>query len=159
MIAFADTNWLEALYISPPDDDREMVARSEVVERRTRKVGTLTTSHIVLMEARNVFSRVKQKRVPEEWTDLVEDFGGRLFVDPMNWDMLRRETDALFERFSHKATISTFDAAIVASAVLAGTREFLTFDQRLSGLATAAGLKVFPEMSSEARNFLAKLRA
>lgn len=158
MIVFADTNWLEALYIPPLPSEKAMVTRSEIVARRMRRAETLTTSHIVLMEARNVFSRIKKEREPQEWKDLVEDFGGGIYVDPMNWDLLRRETNRIFEEFSHKATFSTFDAAIVASAVLAGTAEFLTFDERLASLATAAGLKVFPPLTPEGRAFLLKLR-
>ena len=158
MIVFADTNWLEALYITPGKHDREMLIRAEMVERRTRKAESLTISHIVLMEARNVFNRIRQEPEPQEWRDLVEDFNGRIFVDAMNWDLLRRETNRLFERFSPQATIATFDTAIVASALLAGAREFLTFDQKLAALALASGIKVFPDLTTEGRRFLAKLR-
>jgi len=58
MIVFADTNWLEALYFKPNPANKEAMARASVVERRMRRLsGPLTISHIVLLEARNVFSR------------------------------------------------------------------------------------------------------
>lgn len=116
------------------------------------------TSHIVLLETRNIFARVTRRAVPQEWIDLQEDFNGKLFVDPFDWDSLRQASERIFEQFSHKATIDTFDAAIVASAELAGAREILSFDENLKGLATALGFKVFPELGNEGRVFLAKLK-
>jgi hypothetical protein len=55
--------------------------------------------------------------------------------------------------------LGSFDVAIIASAILAGAREFVTFDERLAALATALGIKVHPELTSEGRGLLAKLRA
>jgi hypothetical protein len=82
---YADTNWLEALYIAPHGDDREAQQRERIVERFMRKYrGPLALSHVVLLEARNVFSRVTGESQPREWQQLLADFGGRLFVDPMN---------------------------------------------------------------------------
>jgi predicted nucleic acid-binding protein len=159
MTAFADTNWLEALYIEPHEDDVVGLRRAEIAERRSRKEKTLTTSHVVLIEARNVFSRVTKRPLPEEWKDLVSDFNGRIFVDPMNWDLLRRDTDGIFEKFSHKIIIGTFDATIVASARLAGARSILSFDEKLKAIAVALGLNVFPELNLDGRAFLAKIRA
>jgi predicted nucleic acid-binding protein len=155
---FVDTNWLEALYIEPPAKDSAAKARAAVAERRTRKEPAITTSHIVLLEARNIFSRVTGHAHPHQWDELLEDFGSRIFVDPMNWDLLRRETNQLFEKFSHLASIGTFDVAIVASAQLAGAREILSFDDRLKAIAVAAGLRVFPPLSNQGRAFLVTFR-
>jgi predicted nucleic acid-binding protein len=155
---FADTNWLEALYFEPHPENKEAVARAATVARRMRKhSGPLVISHIVLLEARNVFSRVSRKSAPE-WEDLLSDFNGRIFVDPMNWDALRQETNRLFERFSHKTIIGTFDATLVASARLAGAREILSFDERLKAIAACLGLDVFPGLGSEGKALLAELR-
>lgn len=159
MIVFADTNWLEALYIEPHANDAEGRRRAALAERRTRKEEALSTSHVVLMEARNVFSRVTKEPRPNEWIDLVSDFNGRIFVDPMNWDLLRRETEVIFEKYAHKAVIGSFDAAIVASAQLAGARCILSFDENLKALALALGIAVFPELSAEGRRLLVKLKA
>ena len=47
---------------------------------------------------------------------------------PMNWSLLRRDCEDLFARYGWRLTIGTFDAAIVASARLAGATCFLSFD-------------------------------
>jgi len=46
----------------------------------------------------------------------------------MNWSLLRRDCEDLFARYGWRLTIGTFDAAIVASARLAGATCFLSFD-------------------------------
>ena len=79
MSAFADTNWLESLYIKPCTGNKEAEERHRIVERRTRKQsGPLVISHIVLLEARNVFGRVTGVPKPVEWEDLLADFNGRV---------------------------------------------------------------------------------
>ena len=155
---YADTNWLEALYIAPHSDDRDAQQRERIVERFMRKQrGPLVLSHVVLLEVRNVFSRVTGESQPREWQQLQADFGGRLFVDPMNWDLLRRECEALFGRYASKLQLGTFDTAIVASARLTGASRFLSFDNRAKALATAEGLKVFPPLDAEGKRFVATL--
>jgi predicted nucleic acid-binding protein len=160
MSAFADTNWLESLYFKPTRDSTPAARkRHAIVERRMRKQAVpLVISHIVLLEARNVFGRLAGVSKPAEWERLVGDFNGRIFVDPMNWDRLRLETNLIFDRVSHKATIGTIDATLVASARLAGGREFLSFDERLKAFAVYLGLKVFPELGVDGKAFLAQLR-
>src|SRR6266699_5432467 len=60
---FADTNWLEALYFD--SEDREKQARCGAVERFMRKHGgQLGISHLVYLEARNVFSRNAEEAEP-----------------------------------------------------------------------------------------------
>ncbi len=160
MIVFADTNWLEALYFEPHPADKQAVMRAAIVERRMRNhSGSLTISPIVLLEARNVFGRASRKAKPPEWEDLLSDFNGRIFVDSMNWDALRQETQQLFDRFSHKTVIGTFDATLVASARLAGAREILSFDERLKAIASCVDLSVFPKLSAEGLTFAAILKS
>src|SRR6266567_6968436 len=108
MSTFADTNWLEAIYFEPDSKDRESVARSATVVRRMRaQSGPLLISHIVLLEARNVFGRLSGVAQPKQWQELLSDFSGRIFVDTMNWAALRAETNHLFERFSHRTALGT----------------------------------------------------
>jgi predicted nucleic acid-binding protein len=160
MRAFADTNWLEALYFKPDPQDRKAIARDAIVQRRMRKQsGPLLVSHVVLLESRNVFGRVAGSPHPQEWEDLLSDFNGRIFVDSMNWDALRQETNRLFERYRHKTTDGTFDATLLASAQLAGAREFLSFDEPLKAIAAALELKVFPELGPEGKALLGRLRS
>jgi predicted nucleic acid-binding protein len=157
---FADTNWLSAIYLPANGLDDEDKSRRATVNRFMRQHGgKLLISPIVLLEARNVFSRVTHEANPKEWALLESDFNGRLYVDPMNWRELQRECDAIFSRYSHKATIGTFDAAIVASAKLAGAQTFLSFDKIAKAMAVAEGLEVFPELDREAKKILSQLRA
>lgn len=156
---YADTNWLESLYITPDPNDPEAVSRRGTVERFMRKqAGQLATSHVVLLEARNVFSRTTGEKHPREWADLEADFDGRLYVDPMNWDLLRRECQALFARYAWKRPIGTFDAAIVAAAKLAGATRFLSFDRTAEALARAEGMDVFPALDAVGRTLLRELK-
>jgi len=160
MNIFADTNWLEAIYFKPTEHSAsEAKQRHALVERRMRKLSSpLLTSHIVLLEARNVFSRLARVSKPIEWERLVADFDGRIFVDPMNWEILRQQSNLLFERFSHKAVLGTFDVTLIASAQLAGARELLSFDERLKAVATCLGIDVFPALGSVGKRLLTELR-
>ena len=51
------------------------------------------------------------------------------------------------------------DAALLASALLAGATRMLSFDEKLKALAVAEGLRVFPELSKEGHVFLTRLKA
>ena len=107
---FADTNWLEALYFDAKN--KEQQARCATAARFMRQHGGLLgISHVVYLEARNVFSRNTGESEPEEWRLLLSDLNGRLYLDAMNWDVLRREAFALFARYSARATIGTLDMA------------------------------------------------
>ena len=118
----------------------------------------LATSHVVLPEARNVFSNITGERLPSEWTDLEADFDGKLFVDPMNWHLLRRECEAISSRHAWRTVVGTFDVAIVASAKLAGGKTLLSFDEKLKALATVEGLEIFPALKSEGQAMLHQLK-
>jgi predicted nucleic acid-binding protein len=156
---FADTNWLASAYIEPHAEDTEAAKRRRVVERFMRQHGgQLAISHVVLLEARNVFSRITGEEQPREWQTLEADFGGRLYVDPMNWDLLRRECNALFLKYSYKANLGTFDTAIVASVKLAGGTRFLSFDATARALASAEGIGIFPALEPAERRLLAQLK-
>jgi predicted nucleic acid-binding protein len=156
---YADTNWLEALYLTPQPDDSRGHERQNIVERFARKHGDhLVVSHIVLLEARIVFSRSTGQKSPEQWTQLESDFNGRIYVDPMNWDLLRRECYAIAERYACNLRLGAFDVALIAAAKLAGDRRFLSFDMRAKAVAFAEGLEVFPPLDVEGKRILAQLR-
>jgi len=158
-MTFADTNWLVSSYIEPRPEDVEAVRRRATVERFMRRHnGKLVISHLVLLEARNIFSRITGEREPLEWRTLEADFDGRLFVDPMNWDMLRRECTLLFSKYAWKAAIGTFDSALIASVKLAGGRRFLTFDAMARALAAAEGLAVFPPLDSAGKRLVSQMK-
>lgn len=118
----------------------------------------LVVSQVVLLEARNIFSRLTGEREPREWGELEADFGGRILVDAMNWDTLRRECNALFSKYAWKADIGTFDTAVVASAKLAGATRFLSFDLTASALALVEGIEPFPVLDAAGKRLVARLR-
>ena len=156
---FADTNWLVSAYIEPEADDAEAIRRRKIVERFMRRHGgQLVISHAVLLEARNVISRVTGDAEPGEWQLLEADFNGRLYVAPMNWDLLRQECNRLFSKYAWKTAAGTFDTAIVASARLAGATRFLSFDATAKVLAAAGGIEVFPALDTAEKQLLARLR-
>src|SRR5205085_12333050 len=155
---YADTNW-QAVYISADPEDAEGMRRREIVDRFMRRHGgQLALSHVVLLEARNVFCRVTGESEPPEWDLLQSDFNGRIYVDPMNWDLLRRECYAIFSRYAWKAQIGTFDAAVVASAKLAGATRFLSFDATARALAAAEGLDVFPTLDASGKRIVSRMK-
>ncbi len=123
-----------------------------------RHRGQLVISHVVLLEARNIFSRVTGEREPREWQRLEADFDGRLYVDPMNWDLLRRECNILFGKFAWKSVVGTFDIAIVASAKLAGATRFLSFDATARTMAAAEGIETFPALEVAEKQLLHRLK-
>jgi hypothetical protein len=124
-----------------------------------RQGGQLLVSHVVLLEARNVFSRITGEREPPEWERLEADFDGRIFVDPMNWDLLRRECEVLFAKYGWKTAIGTFDAAVVASIKLAGGTRFLSFDATAKALAAAESIEVYPALDANENRLVFRLKS
>ena len=156
---FADTNWLASAYLEPHPDDETAVGRRGIVDRFMRRHGgQLMVSQVVLLEARNIFSRVTGEREPREWQVLEADLDGRLYVDPMNWDLLQQECYQLFCKYSWKATVGTFDTAIVASAKLAAGTCFLSFDATARTIAAAEGIQVFPVLDAMEKQMVARLK-
>jgi hypothetical protein len=123
-----------------------------------RHVGQLAISHVVLLEARNLFSKVTGEREPPEWKALEADFDGKVFVDPLNWDLLRRECYALFSKYAWRAAVGTLDSAVVASVKLAGGSRFLSFDSTARALAAAESIEVYPPLSAAEKHLVARLR-
>ena len=156
---FADTNWLSAIYIQPTPQEKEALTRREVVGRFMRRYGDrLIISPVVLLEARNIFSRITREREPREWQMLESDFDGRIYVDPMKWDALRRECNLLFSKYAWKADIGSFDTAIIASAKLAGGSVFLSFDTTARAMAAAEGMDVFPVLGAPDKQLVSRLK-
>ena len=102
--------------------------------------------------------RVSGAAEPSEWRELQAGLNGRFYLDPMNWELLRRDAFALFAKYSPKATVGTFDLALLASARLAGATRLLSFDQTLKAVAVAEGLEVFPELNETGKTLLVQLR-
>ena len=154
---FADTNWLEALYFESPEPEQQV--RESTAQRFMRKQGgQLAISQLVYLEARNVFSRTAQEAEPEEWRRFLGDFNSLIYLDPLNWDSVRRDAFVLFARYAPRSTLGSMDVAILASARLSGATRILTFDETLKALAVAEGIEVFPPLTSEGKSMLTRLR-
>src|SRR5579862_5548469 len=98
---FADTNWLEALYFESPE--AAQAGREETAQRFMRRHGgQLAISQFVYLEARNVFSRTAGEPEPEEWRRFLADFQYLIYLDPLNWDSVRRDAFELFARYAHR---------------------------------------------------------
>jgi predicted nucleic acid-binding protein len=80
-----------------------------------------------------------------------------IYLDPLNWDFVRRDAFALFARYAPRATLGAMDVAILASARLSGATRILTFDETLKALAVAEGIDVFPPLTSPGKSMLARL--
>ena len=76
----------------------------------------------------------------------------------MNWDILRRECDALFSKYAWKVNVGTFDAAIVASVKLAGGTRFLSFDATAKAMAAAEGIEVYPALDTAGKQLVSRLK-
>jgi predicted nucleic acid-binding protein len=151
-----DTNWLVATYFI--DDD---VRRTEIVERFVaRHQPQCIVSPVVLLESENVFSTLAANPRPNEWHRLQSDLGRRLLRSELTWDAMEEKARELFRRFSHRASISTFDVMIIAGALKAEATHFLSFDTRSNTRAFAAvlKLKVVPELSEEDKRRMARFR-
>jgi len=156
-VNFADTNWLEAMFFDFPEG--EMRSRRGAVERFLRQHGgQIGLSHVVYLEARNVFSRITGEVEPEEWRELQAGLNGKFYLDPMNWDYLRREVFELVNRYAWRETLGTFELAVLASAKLAGGTRLLSFDEGLKALAVAEGMRVWPPLSQTGKARAAALK-
>ena len=148
-----------SLFHPADQEDAQAVRRATLVERWMRKYsGQLAISEFVLLEARNVFSRVSGKPRPLEWEHLKGDLGRRLTVEPFRWEPLREQTFKIFDRLSHKLNLGTFDATLLASVLLSGARPLLSFDQTLRRAASAYQIPVFPILSSAEMALLRSLK-
>lgn len=145
------------MFFSLTDADKK--SRAAIVRRFLRRErGPIALSHLVYLEARNVFTRTSGEAEPQEWKQLQQDLNGRFYLDPMNWEFLRRDTFTLIARYGYKAVLGTFDLALLASARLSGATRLLSFDQTLKAVAVAEGLDVFPPLNSAGQQLLAKLK-
>ena len=68
--------------------------------------------------------------------------GGILLHAPLVWADALREAERLSAAYLTELGVRSGDLFHVASAVVLGAREFVTFDQRQTALARRAGLKV-----------------
>ena len=155
MMFFADTNWSAAAYFYKQANDR-----TAIVSRHSRKHQRVwLVSDIVMLEARNVFGRLSRQPNPKEWMQFKNDIGTKIVTAPPHWDLVKKRSNELFSKYSHKASIGTFDMTLIASALLSGADTFLSYDEQAKALAAAERLTVSPNLSEHGKKLLGAFRS
>ena len=149
-IAFADTNWLVAIY--HPNESSAAVRRWN----ETHPGSTLIVSEAVLAESRCSFWRVGNR-----FAALESDLRRGLFQD-CGFKFAEMSADAapMFQRYAPRCNVGTLDLLHIAAARRFGCRWFLSFDTNSGcrAVAHAENLKVFPELNATDRRWLAKFK-
>lgn len=148
-IAFADANWLFALYYE---------TRASAQVRTWAELGpsTIVVSGAVLAECRCNFWRAGDRAMV-----LNSDVRARRFVDcGYSFEELVAASQPWFRRFAPRCNIGTLDLLHLQAAKRFGCRWFLSFDSASGcrAVAAALGFKVFPELNELDRSIRARLR-
>jgi len=142
VVIYPDTSFLVALYV---DEDSSQEAR-EYMHGNSEALAFTPFHRLEIRTALRlrVFradSSVSELKTAFQHID--EDlFDGILQHTPLNWSDTLREAERLGEAHLAEIGARSGDLLHVASAVMLGAREFVTFDQRQLKLARRAGLKV-----------------
>jgi hypothetical protein len=148
-IAFADTNWLFALYYETRVSD---------MVRRWADIGpsTLVVSSMILAECRCNFWRAGDRALALE-----SDLRAKRFIDcGYTFEDIAEESRELFQQFAPRCNIGTLDLLHLRAAKRFGCRWFLSFDTASGCRAVAAelGLRVYPELNDQDRQIRKRLR-
>jgi len=139
---YADTSFLVSLYLSDGNSP-QAIATVQALD------DALPVSEFHWLEMQNALSlAVFQKRITEDqssqaWQDAQNDLdNGRLIPCTLNWQTAFRLARDLAKTETPKTGARSLDVLHVASALLIGASDFLTFDNRQRSLATSAGLNL-----------------
>jgi predicted nucleic acid-binding protein len=138
---YADTSFLVSLYLSDGNSTQAIAAVQALDD-------ALPVTDFHWLELQNALSlAVFQKRITEDqasqsWQDAQSDFdNGRLIPCLLNWQATFRLARDLAKTETPETGARSLDVLHVASALLIGASDFLTFDNRQRSLAINAGLK------------------
>ena len=142
MVIYPDTSFLFSLYV---EEKTSPVA--ELYAEQSSEPLTFTPFHrLELRTALRLRAFRKQISVAELHVALRRSeealVDGILQHTPLNWSDTLREAERLGEAHLTEMGVRSGDLLHIASAVILGAREFVTFDQRQTKLARRAGLKV-----------------
>jgi hypothetical protein len=149
-IAFADANWLFALYY-------ETKASQFVREWAARGRSTLIVSGPVITECQCSFWRAGNRAL-----DLDADLIARRFIDcGYTFEDLSAMAADSYRRFAPRCNLGALDILHVLAAKRFGCRWFLSFDTASGcrAVATLLNLKVFPELNEDDRKIIARLKS
>src|SRR4051812_25685236 len=144
MLAYADTSALISYYLL----DRHSAAATAAIGALMGPLA-FTALHRLELRAgmmRWVFQgRLTAGHVTAAWENVIEDVRRRrLRRAPLSWQLAFREAAALANRHGATLGVRSLDILHAASAHLLGAREFVSFDLKQRGLASAMGLSVLP---------------
>jgi predicted nucleic acid-binding protein len=119
------------------------------IARMTRQRAPILFTGLNRLEVRNALRlRVFRNEITAEQRELsiqamLSDLAAQVFVfaNPV-WPEVLLESERLSAQYSEELGTRSLDILHVASALVLGAKEFLTFDQRQASLAAAVGLKV-----------------
>ena len=142
MVSYPDTSFLVSLYLDEATTELTInyVNRAGVklaytpfhrLEVRTALRLRVFRQDISTQELGSIFRQIDEQ---------IQD--GILEHTPLVWADALREAERLGEAHLTEIGVRSGDLLHVASAVVLGAREFVTFDQRQTKLARRAGLKV-----------------
>ena len=142
MVIYPDTSFLFSLYV---DEEPTPVAQ----EYAANLMGPLAFTPFHRLELRTSLRlRAVRKQLTRDELQVALRLSDKDVVDdilhhtPLNWSDTLREAERLGEAHLTETGVRSGDLLHVASAVVLGAQEFVTFDQRQSKLARRAGLKV-----------------
>jgi predicted nucleic acid-binding protein len=142
MVIYPDTSFIIPLYTPEPFTENALQFLA-----RTEQALAFTPFH--RLEFRTAMrTRVFRQRMPRE--ELREAFrqcehhlkNGVFQHTPLHWADTLREAERIAEAHLTEIGARSGDLLHVASAVVLGARDFVTFDERQTELARRAGLKV-----------------
>lgn len=144
MSAYADTSFLVAIYLSDAHTPRAATA----LRRLTLPLPFTPWTRLELRNAIHLAVFRKEIQLSDQKAALsqveADVRSGLLSQIVLSWADVYREAERLADH--HSATLGnrSLDILHVASALVHGSKEMLTFDKRQAALARAAGLRVGP---------------
>jgi predicted nucleic acid-binding protein len=148
----ADSSFLVRLYdplrpVEETDAIRLYLAR----DRKAVSVSELCRIEVLNVLLRKVETGAAAKRFED---DLAE--GLRLRLESVDWPDTFQQAESMARRFSRVLRPGGHDLVLVAAAVAMGATWFLSFDRnsRQRPLASAAGLKVWPQLDKDEKGLV-----
>jgi predicted nucleic acid-binding protein len=152
MTTYLDANFLVRMYLELPGCEE---AVNLVKSRSGRRSWPFPITRLLRLEVVNALYRlVFESRTGGQWRvtpesaaialgDFENDLADGLFLarSPLALEDIESEFDRLAARYTPREGFRTYDVIHVASALVMGSKRFLTFDARAMKLAKLAGFR------------------
>ncbi|HMO64432.1 MAG TPA: PIN domain-containing protein [Verrucomicrobiota bacterium] len=157
---FADTNWIEPMYVAPDPHDRGAIGRRKAVLREMKRRPFLKTSSLVDYEVWAVFHRRFGPK-PPPWEVYQRDCEARrIEVCGVDETALLSRAREIHARHGHLGRIGALDVLHLSAAELIGCDTLYSFDSGslFRALALARRMRLVPGPTAADRAAAAKLR-